>query len=67
MLHFDKKTCKCCGNTKGGGVMLSGVMGRILPIDVGKQIYETSKGVYQVENQEQLTKRLKGVNHGKQN
>lgn len=36
-------------------------MGRLLPGDVGKQVYDMGNGVYQVENDEQRDKRLGGT------
>lgn len=33
------------------------VLSRLLPADIGKQVWETSPGVYQVENDEQLRRR----------
>ena len=33
-------------------------MGRLLPRDVGKRVYDCGNGVWQVENDEQLARRL---------
>ena len=38
--------------------LLMQAIGKILPTDRGKQVYETSPGVYQVENNEQLNTRI---------
>lgn len=34
-------------------------MGYIMPCDIGKRIYHIKDNIFQVENQEQLNKRLK--------
>jgi len=44
------------------GVHHHGVMdclGALLPLDIGKRVYETAPGIYQVENVEQLRARLR--------
>lgn len=51
--------CQCCGK-KNGVIVVSSLMGRILPIDIGKRIYRVGD-IYQVENQEQLSRRLQKV------
>jgi len=33
-------------------------VGKLLPRDIGKQVYEMPSGHYQIENDEQLAKRL---------
>ncbi len=50
-----KVPCKDCGHGEQIGVTV--LMGRIFPHDVGKRIYKVGK-IFQVENQEQLEKRL---------
>lgn len=43
-----------------GNIMLSGFMGPIQPLDVGKRIYHDRRtGSFSVENQEQLERRKK--------
>ena len=49
--------CSTCG-AKGKTVPTSGFLGVVLKHDVGKQVFETSPSVYQVESKEQLEKRL---------
>ena len=49
------KACPCCGHRQP--IVISGLMGRVLPIDIGKRIYDVG-GVLQVENNEQRDKRL---------
>ncbi len=48
--------CEACKSVKA--IWLSAFMGRVQFIDIGKQIVEVSRGVYQVESQEQLHKRM---------
>ena len=52
-----KIKCNCC-NTIKHYISITDLMGKILPCDIGKRIYEVSKGIYQVENDEQLNLRL---------
>lgn len=44
------------GKTRWGFILLP-VMGRLMPFDLGKQVYRSHNGVYQVENDEQLKTR----------
>lgn len=53
---IDRSNCPCCDSRRQ--ISVRGLMGEILPHDVGKRIYEVNGYVYQVENQEQLEKRL---------
>lgn len=55
IIKFDN--CTCCGAFIQP-FMTADVIGQILPSDVGKQVYSTSFGVYAVENDEQMQKRL---------
>jgi len=58
-IQITKHKCPTCGD--GGITELVNVgkfMGAIQAQDVGKRIYNVSGEVYQVENQEQLEKRL---------
>ncbi len=48
--------CNGCNNMKDD-IDIFNFMGYILPCDIGKRIYK-NKNIYQVENQEQLTKRI---------
>lgn len=48
--------CNDCGNLKAD-IGITDLMGKILDIDVGKRIFKVGD-IYQVENQEQLNKRL---------
>ena len=50
------RTCTHCG--KSDPIMLGNVLGRVLPSDVGKRVYNVD-GVVQVENDQQRDKRLK--------
>jgi len=52
-----QKKCPTCGMV-WCHIGITDLMGRIMPHDVGKRIYEVSPNVLQVENQEQLKKRL---------
>lgn len=52
-----EKRCPYCGGHMAD-IFISSLMGKILPRDIGKRIYLVD-GVYQVENDEQLAKRLK--------
>lgn len=54
MMYIDIKTCEHCNNTKRFN--LHGI-GRIMDIDVGKQII-IQNGIPYMENQEQYKKRL---------
>ena len=38
---------------------LKETMGRLLPCDIGKRVYQHSSGIYQVESEEQRDKRLR--------
>lgn len=52
-----RAVCSCCG--RGGEfVSLLGAIGRVMPIDIGKRVYDTGDGVIQVENDEQRDQRL---------
>ena len=48
--------CNDCGKIKED-IYITDLMGNILPCDIGKRIYKVGE-IYQVENQEQLEKRL---------
>jgi hypothetical protein len=49
------KQCKCCGHKTSHWI--TGAMGRILSLDVGKRLY-IRNNVITVESQEQLQERL---------
>ena len=49
--------CNCCGKIKHD-ISITYLMGKILHCDIGKRIYQREE-IYQVENNEQLEKRLK--------
>ncbi len=49
--------CECCGATKPR-YYLRDALGQALPQDIGKQVYIVD-GIIQVENSEQIAKRLK--------
>lgn len=51
-----KIKCNECQQTKHY-ISIIDLMGKILSCDIGKRIYEVSKGIYQIENAEQLNKR----------
>lgn len=52
-----RAVCSRCG--RGGEfVSLLGAIGRVLPQDIGKRVYDTGDGVIQVENDEQRDRRL---------
>ena len=48
--------CNCCNKIKND-IDIYNFMGYILPCDIGKRIYKNGN-IYQVENQEQLNKRI---------
>jgi len=49
-------TCSTCGHKRR--LNFKEILGQVLMCDVGKRIYEVS-GIYQIENTEQFTKRIK--------
>jgi hypothetical protein len=52
--------CSCCGRPEQTRTFsLCDTIGHVLPMDVGKRVYEVSPGLFQVENQEQLGARLR--------
>lgn len=52
-----REVCAHCG--RGGEfVSLLRAIGRVLPQDIGKRVYDTGDGVIQVENNEQRDRRL---------
>lgn len=53
----DVGTTKATRVNGTGQVHVKDLLGRVLPLDVGKRIYRVN-GILQVENQEQLEKRL---------
>ena len=53
--HIKYVSCPCCMKTNV--ISITDLMGHIVSYDVGKRIYKVG-GVYQVENKEQLDKRL---------
>ena len=55
-----KKTCSHCGHTKM--YRLKEVLGCVMVQDIGKRVYISEQGILQVENQEQLEKRLNTTN-----
>lgn len=57
-INKTKIILQCSACNKKEIIDINNFMGRILSCDVGKRIYKTNSGVYQVENNEQLQKRL---------
>ena len=54
----SKDIGKCCIKVSGRVYLLSSFIGRVLKHDIGKLVYEIGEGVLQVENDEQMKRRL---------
>lgn len=51
--------CPCCKTREF--VQLSGLIGRVAALDVGKKLRKTAGGVWQIENDEQLAQRSQRI------
>jgi len=54
---YARQACPCCGARRS--INFGDVLGRVLPGDVGKRIYNVGGGVLQVENDAQRDARLR--------
>ena len=50
------KVCPTCGHKKI--IAFRDVLGRVIDCDIGKRIYDVGDGILQIENSEQVSKRL---------
>lgn len=57
-VRANPSECLTCGHSDRTMLAVRDVIGRVLPMDVGKMVYDAGDGVLQVENSEQLEARL---------